>query len=182
MQPWLKRPDNVTQFVKVAIVQAAATNQLPHSFNGIELRTVGRQEVQTEVVGYFLAPPFVETGMVIPSVVRDNYRLPPSTACSPSQFAQKLPTGLGIKHTLRSRHQQFPVVQAHGSEKADALSGGCVMAHRVLHLWRNPHATTRTMLLEMHFIHCPQIEVGSSRQCAEFFYARLHIRGLLETC
>ena len=100
--------------MKVAIVQAAPANQFPHSFDGIELRTVGRQEVQTEVVGYFIAPTFVETGVVIPSVVGDDYSLAPSATCYPFQFPQKLPAGLGIKHSFGSRHHQFPVAQAHG--------------------------------------------------------------------
>jgi hypothetical protein len=102
-----------------------------------------RQELQTEVVGYFIAPSLVKAGMVIPSVVGDDDRLAPSAACYHFQLAQKLPAGLGIKHALGSRHHQFPVAQAHGTEKTDALPGGCVIAHRVLHLWRNPQATTR---------------------------------------
>src|SRR3974390_3554371 len=180
-QPWLKRQDNVIQFMEVTVVQAAAANQFPHSFDGVEFWTVGRQEMQTEVVGHLMAPGFVETGMVIPRVVSDDYSLAPSATCYPFEFPQKLPAGLSIEHALRPRHRQFPVAQAHPADKADALSGGCVIAHWVLHLGGNPQATTRAMLLAMHFIHRPQIDFGLSCQCAEFFYARLATEGRLDS-
>ena len=91
MKPWLKRQDNVTQVMEIAVMQATAASQFPHSLDRIELWTVGRQEVQSEMLSHLTAPSFVETGMVIPSVVGNDYRLAPTAACYPFQFPQKLP-------------------------------------------------------------------------------------------
>ena len=80
LKPGLERQDNITQVMEVAVMQATAASQFPHSLDRIELWTVGRQEVQPEMVGHFAAPGFVETGMVIPSVVGNDYHLAPSAA------------------------------------------------------------------------------------------------------
>jgi len=136
--------------------------------------------METKVLSDLSAPVCMEIGMVITGIVGDDDSFAASPSRDPFELPEKLPAGLAIKHALGLRHHQLPVGQAHCPEETDTLARGCVQAHRVLHLWGNPHAATRTMLLEMHFIHRPQIDCGVSGQCAEFFYARLVTAGRLE--
>ena len=165
--------------MKVAVVQAAAANQLPHSFDRIEIGAVRWQEVQPEMVAYFVSPGLVKTGVMVPSVVGDDDGLAPGPTSHGFEFAQKPPTSLGIEHALRLRHHQFPVGQSNGAEVADTLASGCMITDRIFELWRDPHATARTVLLEMHFVDRPQINFTASRQGAEFFYAWLATEGRL---
>src|SRR6185436_18006702 len=64
----------------------------------------------------------------------------------------------------------------HRPEIADALAGWGVQTDGVGHFRWNPHSTTRSMLLKMHFIHCPQIKIALARQDVEFFYAHVAIQ------
>jgi len=168
----IHRGDNLLQSREIAVMKTAAAQQLPDPFNRIELRTVGRQEMQIEMVLHCLAPRLMQAGVVIPSVVDDRDQLA-ARAPVALQFSIKVPAGDGVEHAVGSRHDQFTVLESHGTEKADALAGGRVPTNGILHLRRNPHAAARTVLLKVNFIHRPQINIIPSRQCAEFFYAWL---------
>ena len=162
---------------EVLIVQAPAAKQFPHSFDGIELRAIRRQEVQAEVAGHFAPPRGVQLCVMVTGIVADEDDLPTGVAAQTLQFVQEGPASLRVKHAFRSRHDQFAVPQAHGPEEADALARRRMPADRVGHLGRNPEAAARAVLLEMHLIDRPQVHVVSSRQAAEFFCERLGVEG-----
>src|ERR1035437_1002727 len=159
---------------EVLIVQAPAAKQFPHALDGIEFRAIGRQEVQAEVAGHFLPPRCVQLCMMVAGIVADD-DLPAGVAAEPLQFAQERPASLRIEHAFRPRHDQFAVRQAHRPEEADALARRRVLADRIGDLGRNPEATARAVLLEMHLIHRPEVHVVSSRQATKFFYAPLGV-------
>jgi hypothetical protein len=166
------RRDHLIQSCEIAVVKTAPPSQLPDPFDRIEFRTVGRQEVQAKMIRDLSSPSHMQVGMVIASVVEDHHHFP-AWATAALQFPVKIPAGAGVKHTVGPGQDQLAISEAYGPEKADALSRRRMQANRIGYLGRNPHTATRAMLLEMNFIHGPQINVVSSRQCAEFFYAWL---------
>jgi len=170
----------MVQCGKVAIVQTAATDQLPNALYRIELGTVGRQKVETKVIGDFLPPALMKRGMMITSIVDNDHRLSPTPAAYTFELPEELPTGACVKHAFGWRHHQLAILEPHRAEKADALSSRSVQTDWIIDFRRNPQATTRAMLLEMHFIHRPQIDFDLSRQEAEFFCVRLATEGRLE--
>jgi len=174
--------DDLDEFVeggKVPIVQPELTQEFPHAFNRIEYRAVGRQEMQSEVAGNFSTPSCVDGCVMIPGIVDDHDRTPTAFATEAFQFAQEVPTGLRVEHSLGSGHHEFPVPQTYCAEEADGFARGCVLADGVTHFRRNPHAASRTMLLKVHLIHGPEVDFGVSSQLAEFFYALLEVQGRL---
>jgi hypothetical protein len=170
--------DHVVQCWKVTIMQAATPGQLPDPLNRIEFRTVWRQEMQTKVFRDFFAPRRVERGVVIMRIVYDHHDLPSGTTMA-RQLPKEVPARHRVKHTIGSRHHELALLQPHRDEKADALSRRGVKTNRIIHFWRHPHAATRTMLLEVNFIHRPQIDFVLPGQGAEFFYAWLVIKDRL---
>src|SRR5437588_6030062 len=48
--------DDVIQGCKVAVVKTAAPNQLPHAFNRVKFRAVGREKMQAKMTCNFPAP------------------------------------------------------------------------------------------------------------------------------
>ena len=176
-KPRLNGDDDIVQGQEVAVVQAATADQLPHALNRIERRTVGGQEVEAKMIRYFSAPILVQVGMVISRVVGDYDDLLPAPATEPFEFSQEIPARARIKHPLGPGHDEFAVAEPHGAKKTDALASRGMKADGVLNFRRNPHPTTGTMLLKMHFIHRPKIKVLPSGQAAEFFYARVADQG-----
>ena len=173
------RCNDVAQFRKILVVETAAANQFPDPFDGIEFGAVRRQEVEGKMVGDFLAPPFVQTSVVVASIVDDHYNL--SAAVSRDAFNPSVepPAGASIEHPIRWRHDQFAILQAHSTKVTDALASRGMRADRVEDSRWNPHATAGAMLLEMHFIHSPQVNPRLSCQNAEFFYASIGVGGRL---
>lgn len=171
--------DDVVEGWEVLIVKAASADEFPHSFDRIEHWAVGRQEMQSEVGGNFSAPRCVDGCVVIPGIIDDHDRTPTTFATEAFQFAQEVPTGLCVEHSLGSGHHEFPVPQTYCAEEADGFARRRVLADGVTHFRRNPHAASRTMLLKVHLIHCPEVDFGVSSQLAEFFYAPLEVQGRL---
>lgn len=171
--------NNIIERRKVLIMQAAAANQFPDSFNGIKVRAVRRQEVQSEVVGDPCAPRRVEGGMMIAGIVNDDDHAAPWPAADALKLPEEIPAGLRIEHSLGRRHGQLTVLQSDSAEETDAFASRGVQANWIGDLRWNPQAAARAMLLKVHFIHGPQIDAGFSSQATEFFYAQLELRGPL---
>ena len=143
---WSDRGDDVPQLGKVLVVEAAPANQFPDPFDGIEFGTIGREEVENKVVRDFVAPFFVQTGVVIASVVDDHDYLSSGGLGDAFDLSIEVPASAGIQHPLRRRHDQFPVLQAHRTKVTDAFARWRMKADRVSDLRRNPHAAPRAML------------------------------------
>ena len=169
---WRQRGDHRSQGCEIAVMKTAPPGQLPNPFDRIEFRAVGRQKMQGEVANHCASPSFMKVGMVIASIVDDDHHFPAWTAVA-LQFPVEVPAGAGVKRAIGPGHDQFAVLEAHGAEKADALSRRSMQTNRIVHFGRHPHAAARAVLLKVNFIHGPQINVVPSRQCAEFFCAWL---------
>jgi hypothetical protein len=68
-----------------------------------------------------------------------------------------------------SGHQPS-IGHANGSEYGNIPPSRCMENDRIDILWRYPHGTSRTVLVEVAFVLKPQITVISSSEAAEFFY------------
>jgi len=131
------------------------------------------------MVSNFLAPLFMQAGVVIASVIDDHDDFSARGLCDSLNPSIKSPAGAGVEHPVRRRHNKFAILQAHCPKVTDAFTSWGVKADGVLDLRRNPHAASGAMLLEMHFIHSPQVNSRISCQNAEFFYAQLAIQDRL---
>lgn len=171
--------DDVVECWEVLIVKAAPADEFPHPFDRIKHRAVGRQEMQSEVVGNFSTPSCVDGCMMIPGIVDDHDHMPTALATEAFQFAQEVPAGLCIEHSFGSGHHEFSVPQTYCAEEADGFARGRMLADGVTHFRGNPHAASRTMLLKVHLIHGPEVDFRASSQLAEFFYAPLAVQGRL---
>lgn len=175
-QPRCDRRDNVVQSREIPIVQTTAADQLPDAFDRIEFGTVRRQEMKAEMSCNIFSPLLVQAGVVVTGVVDNHDNGPARVAADTFDLLEEIPAGIGVEHAFRSGHNKFAIPKSHRTEIADALAGWGVQADGIGHFRWNPHSAARSMLLKMHFIHCPQIEIILARQDAEFFYARFAIR------
>src|SRR5438132_14071391 len=93
-------------------------------------------------------------------------RRPPISTLFP--YTTLFRSGLGVEHFAHPT-DKLPGAQVDGPKAGDRLAGRRMQQDRVLVLRRHPHATARTMLLEVTFVQAPQFKVGLSSQTAEFF-------------
>jgi hypothetical protein len=107
---------------------------------------------------------------MITSIVEDDDHTAAARAMR-QQLPQKALEGLGIEY-LAHPTDEFPGAQVDSPEAGDGLARRCVQQDGVLVLWRDPHPTARTVLLEVTFAQAPQFNVGPSSEAAEFFYRR----------
>ena len=135
------RCDDVTQVRKVLVVEAAATNQFPDPFDGIKFRTVRRQEVEGQMVGDFPSPLLVQTGVVVASIVDNHNDLSAAGFRDAFNPSIERPAGAGIEHSIRRRHDEFAILQAHRAKVTDAFASRGMTADRVEDFRWNPQAT-----------------------------------------
>ena len=107
--------------------------------------------------------------MVFGIVYNDNNTPPASRTGLPEVFEKPMERH-GVKLFLLSLENQFSITQTDSSEIAHALTSGMMQQYRVLLLRRDPHQTTRSILLKMNFIDRPQIDFRIGYEPSEFFY------------
>ena len=163
------RRDNLLQSCEITVVQAATPSQFPDPFDRIEFRTVGRKKVQAKVTGDLSPPRLMEFGMVIASVVDDDHQFPARADSVSLQFPIKVPAGHGVKLCPLGRDMTSLPSSGARRRKADALTrrGTQDKPDRPLRAASTCGSASR-VLLKVNFIHGPQINVVSARQCAEF--------------
>jgi len=93
---------------------------------------------------------------------------PPSRGLLAQQSLEEALEGRGVEDWAHHAYE-LAAAQTDGAEASHGLSSRRMPQDRVLDLRRNPHATTRTVLLEVTFIQAPQFDVGAPSQATEFF-------------
>ena len=116
----------------------------------------------------FLEPRF-KLACVMPSCVIQNYDHLPTSAIIVQEILQEAKKSLCAESIGLSGHQPS-IGHANSSEYANTPPSRRMEDDRIHILWRYPHATSRTVLVEMAFVLKPQITVIPSSQGAEFFY------------
>ena len=147
---------------------AESARQLPHPFNGVQFRAVGRQKVQSEMVAMFPQPRLQKFGTMPAGIIQNDNHLAALTATA-HKLLQERKECLRIE-LLGATGGQTSVCRTNCAKHSNVFPCRCMQNHRIYILWRYPHGTARTVLLEMAFIFEPQLNVVSSGQAAEFFY------------
>lgn len=141
-------------------MDAKPTGQFPDALGGIQLRTVGRQEIQAEALGFLLSPVLVQPGVMILGVVGNYHRPSRPTRAGGTELLQELPAGQGVELSALGPEEEAPITQADRSLVTHALAVGRVKQYGVPDFGRDPHLTARTVLLKMHFVHSPKVNRG----------------------
>jgi len=151
---------NVIQVREVSIVQASATCEVPDALQGVQLRAVGGEVIEREAIRAPLPPIPVKACMVVFCVVGDDHDASSGSGAGRLQVLEKLPAGDGVELIRLAPKEELAIAQADGTEIPDAAPGGIMKKHRVFGFRRDPHATARTVLLKVHFVHGPKIDSG----------------------
>ena len=152
--------DQVIQMRKVSIVQASATCEFPDALDGVQLRAVGGEVIESEAIRVPLPPFPVKACMVVFRVVDDDHDASSGSGAGRLQVLEKLPAGEGVELIRLAPKEELAIAQADGTEVPDTAPGGIMKEHRVLGFRRDPHAAARTVLLKVHFVHGPKIDSG----------------------
>ena len=151
---------NVIQMREVSIVQTPAACELPDALDGVQLRAVGREVIEREAIPVLFPPIPVKAGMMVFRVVSNDHDAALTSGAGGLQVLEELPAGEGVELIRLTPIEKLAVAQADGSVIAHTLAGGRVQQHGVAGFGRNPHATARTVLLKMHFVHSPKVNYG----------------------
>lgn len=162
----------ICQGREASVMEAKAPQELPDPFDGIELRTVWRQEMETKARSVEVSPLSMQGRVVVLRIVGDDDHTPACRRADSAEMAKEVPAGLGIEVAKGLRAAQFSVADSNRPKVADGLSGRGMVADGIGHLGRHPHPATAAVLLEVHLIQRPQIDGGVSGQSAEFFCVR----------
>ena len=158
-------------------MEAAPAGQLPDSFDRVELRAVGREEVEPELAGVAIPPRKVKSGMMVGGVVRDDDDPTVPTLSPLPELPEEGIAGRCVEGVRFAPIDEAAIAKPDGAIVLDALARRVVKEHRVLHLGRNPHTTSGSVLLEVDLIHGPQVHARVRRQGAQFFYAQVEAQG-----
>jgi len=126
--------------------------------------------MQGEVRRSLVAPIKMELGLVISGIVYNESH--PTTASRtdlPEMFKKRMERH-GVKLFLLSLENEFPIPQPDRSEVSDTLARRMVQQPWIDILRRNPHPTTRSILLKMNFIGRPPIKSWIGGESSQFFY------------
>src|ERR1700679_936723 len=121
----------------------------------------------------------MQIGMVILGIVGDDDHPAPGSRTGPVELPEEVPAGLRIEALTLAPVDESIIAQANGAEVTDALASWVVSDYRILNVGWNPHTAAGAILLKVHFIDRPEIDVVSTCQVAEFFYALIGARGPL---
>src|SRR5919206_2510618 len=150
-------------------MKAEPTSKLPDPLDRIQLRTVGRKEVQAQRLSIAHSPVFVENGVMVLGIVRNHNCRPPASPCDLLQGTQELEKGSSVEPLRLAAEHQLAVSQAHCSKIANTSPRRIVQEDWLLDFRRNPHTAAGAMLPEVHFITGPKIHVPSPHKLSEFF-------------
>ena len=116
-----------------------------------------------------LLQPRLKLACVMPPCVIQNQDHLPTSVVMGQELLQETKKSLGRESIGLSGYQPS-IGYTDGSEYCDTVPSRCMENDRIHILWRHPHGTSRTVLMEMTFILKPEITILSSSKAAEFFY------------
>ena len=150
-------------------METETAGELPNTFDGIEFRRVRGQIIEREVKGVFFSPRLVKTGMMVFRVIGDHHHAAAGSDAGAAKGSDEHPEGGAIELAYLAGKEKLPVAKPHSSKISHAVPGGRVKQDGILGVRRDPHPTSRTMLLKMHFVHGPEINRGISISAWSFF-------------
>lgn len=114
---------------------------------------------------------------MIAGIVGDDHDAPATVRTHAAEVAVEGVKGYRIEPCCLPLEDKLPIAQAHSAEISHAAACRVMPQDRVGLLWRHPHSTARTVLLEMDFVHGPQINRRIPYPFTEFFYIALDVPG-----
>lgn len=154
---------------KISIMGAQPSRELPHAFDGIEFRTVGRKEDECAIFLTQLSPFLVQLGVMEAGIVENDHDLPIGTNGSPSKFFEECRKSLSVECFHLSTPDKLAIAESHGPEIPDTFPCRRVQKYRIFDLRWNPHLAGCSMLLEVHFIEHPHIDTWICEKFFQFF-------------
>lgn len=151
-------------------MEAEAANQLPDSFDGVEIWAVWWKEEEMEIRPLLVTPLPMKNGVVIPGIISNDHDAATGAARDLPEFFIEAPGRLCVEPTLLLLREELSISKSYRTEIANGFAGRMVQQDRIFDFRRDPHATPRTMLLKMHFINSPEINLWVHGQSMEFFY------------
>ena len=150
-----------------AVVRGHASGQFPNPLDGSQLRTVWRQEQQSQDSAVFLQHGCQQNGVVVSGVVeRDHHAL--AARAMAQQFLQKCLERQCIELLAHGTHE-LAAGETDRAKASHRFAGRGMEQHRILDLRWHPHTTPRAVLLEVAFVQTPQFKVPALGQTAQFF-------------
>lgn len=156
----LNRLHDIIQMREVAVMEAAPPREFSNALDRIQLRAVGGQVIEREVIGVRLPPLPVKARVMVFRVVGNDHDASSTSGAGRPQVLEKVPAPHGIELLRLAPEEELAIAQADGAPIPDAAPRGIMEEHRVLGFRRHPHPATRTVLLKMHFVHGPKINRG----------------------
>jgi hypothetical protein len=86
-----------------------------------------------------------------------------------TQLFHKDPKRLCVKGFQLSLIGELSISETNGAKVADTFSCRVMQHNGILAFGRNPHSAPGTMLLEMHFIQRPEIDISGTGNLSDFF-------------
>jgi hypothetical protein len=160
---------NGLQLVKVSIVQRQASGQFPDPLDGVKVWAVRRQVGQTEVWFMLGSPLLMDSGVMVTRVIRYYDDLLARGATGLFERAEESGEGFPVELGRLPIIHELTVAQADGAVVANAVANRRVQQNGVLCFRRDPHAASRSVLLEMHFVKRPEFDGRITGQVPEFF-------------
>ena len=107
---------------KVSIVDTLATCQFPNPLDRIQFGTVGWQIFQSEIRDMALTPFFVQPGVVVSGVVRNDHNTVPGPDTRQPQYIHEGKEAHRVEFARFSNKTKFPISQSHGTKVSYAAS------------------------------------------------------------
>ena len=143
-------------------MEAETASEFPDSLDGVEFGTVGRKEIKGEGGGLLYSPGQVEARSVVLGIITDHNDAAAIGGAGLAQQLQKLPKAFAVESAGFATIKEFSIAQSYGAEVSHAAASRVMVKDWIPDFGRDPHATARAVLLEMHFVQRPQIDASVS--------------------
>lgn len=161
--------DHLVERCKIPIMGAEPACEFPCAFDGVQFRTVGRKEDERKIFLTQLPPSPVQFGVMKTGIVEDNHDFTMRTNGSTPQLFEKCRKRLSIECFHFPAPDKLAIAQSDGPEVPDTLPCRRMQKHRVFDLRWNPHLTGRPVLLEVHLVEHPHVDVWICKKYFQFF-------------
>jgi hypothetical protein len=135
----LNNANQILESLEIDIVCAQSAGQLPDPFHRVQIRTIGRQEIQPQDMTMFVEPGTQGACMMPTGIVKHDDHLAPMA--SPAQQS----TQEGLKSLRVKRfgwHRHHSTIGRTNCTKDGHLFASRSMQHYGIQIfWRNPHGT-----------------------------------------
>ena len=161
MQPGLElvldRFDDGFEESKVAIMETEPASEFPDPLDGVEFGTIRRKKIESES-GLLFSPGQVQSRAVVLGIIADQDDAAAFGGAGLAQEFQKLPEAFAVEPASLAAVKELTVAEPYRTKVSYAAARRVMVEDGIPDFGRHPHATARPVLLEMHFVQCPQID------------------------